>query len=417
MTTQTHYEIKERAATEVTIQVAVEAQEIRKQLDAIYQRYAREIRIPGFRKGHVPRAYMDSRFGHEMFVEETKDELQRTFFERALVELQLRPVSVPALETVSFDEAEGFVFSATVAVLPEIDAPEYKGQEITVPAVKEITDEDVSAALEEIRTEFATLEDKDGNTVSDGDIVRVKENGQEWDARADGENPVTKELIGATVGSKVAVDAEIAEERRIKTQLEIVGLRQVVLPEIDDELSKDAGFDSLDALKDDIRAKMTARRDEGYQRFVDGKLLDALVEKAEVPLPEPFVNDLVEEEVDRLKKSFEEPRSSMTFETFLEKRETAEEELRTELSESISLRVRRELVLAKLAESEGIVIDDEELSELAKADAEAGGEDPMRFIARLKAEDRWNDYRASKVNARVFAILRDAAVIKEEEEE
>ena len=416
MTTQTQYEIKQREETEATVRITVDAQEIRNQLDSVYQQYAREVRIPGFRKGRVPRAYLDSRFGKDLFMEETKDELQRKHFEKALLEVGLRPVSVPSLDEVSFDEADGFVFDATFSVLPDIDAPAYEGQEVSVPVLRDVTDDEVDATLEEIRTEFATLGEKEGDAVSAGDIVRVKENEQEWDACADEDNPVTKKLIGAAVGSTVEIDAEVSEERRIKTRLEVVGLREIVLPDIDDELAKDAGFESLEQLKTDIREKMTTRRSEQHQRFVEGRLLDALVEKAEIPLPDPFIKDLVDEEIERIKKSLEEPRSTMTFEAFLEQRETTEETLREELHDSISHRVRRELILQKLAEAENIAFDDDELTELAKQDAEAAGEDPMRFVARLKAEDRWGDYRGSKVNEQVFAKLRQAAVIKEEEE-
>jgi FKBP-type peptidyl-prolyl cis-trans isomerase (trigger factor) len=112
----------------------------------------------------------------------------------------------------------------------------------------------------------------------------------------------------------------------------------------------------------------------------------------------------------------EHPGSSLSFAEYLERRETSEEAVREEIRASVSVRVRRELVLRALTKAEGIAIDDAELGELSKADAEEAGEDPLRFVARLKAEERWDDYRATKVNERLFAALREAAVVSDKEE-
>jgi trigger factor len=274
----------------------------------------------------------------------------------------------------------------------------------------------VQRTLEDVQAQFGTLGEKEGVTVSDGDIVRVRERGQEWDTRADAENPVTNRLVGTKVGTEVEIDTELARGKRVRTKLEVVGLRQVVLPEIDDELAKDAGFDNLDALKADIRAKLAAARAEKRRNLIEARLLDVLVEKTEIPLPEPFVEDLVNEEAEKLKGSLDDPRSSMTFEEYLERRGSSEEALREELCESISVRLRRELVLRRLAMDASIDVDDDELTRLAEADAEASGDDSLRFIGRLKADDRWDDYRRSKVDERVLALLRESAVVKEGKE-
>lgn len=121
------------------------------------------------------------------------------------------------------------------------------------------------------------------------------------------------------------------------------------------------------------------------------------------------------EEMDRLKESLERGDSSLTFERYLEGRETSEEELREQFRSSISLRLRRELVLQELAEDASITIGDEELGELAEQDAEVSGEDSVRFIGRLKGEGRWEAYRTSKINERVFSLLRESAVVKEDQ--
>jgi FKBP-type peptidyl-prolyl cis-trans isomerase (trigger factor) len=145
-------------------------------------------------------------------------------------------------------------------------------------------------------------------------------------------------------------------------------------------------------------------------------LLDTLVEKTPLPLPEPFVLELVDEEVQRVRTALERPNSSLTFARYLEQRATTEEDLRKEIRGSVEHRLRRELVLGNLAEVEGVAISDAELENLAKADAQGAGEDGLRFVARLKAEERWDDYRSAKLTERLLGILRESAIITEKEE-
>ena len=414
MGNKAEYTIADRGATEAKVRVTVPPEEVRSRIESIYRRYAREVEIPGFRKGHIPRHLLDSRFGREMFLAEAQEELERDHLPAALSELSLRPVSPPSLAVVSFDESEPFVFEASFSVLPEVELPDYHDLEITVEPVEPVSDEEVERTLEGIQREFAVLEGKEGDVVSEGDIVRVRENEHEWDTRVEGDNPITRFLIGAKVGTDVEIETVLSDGRKIETKLRVLGLRQVVLPEIDDELAKDAGFESLDALKADIRVKLGESRAERHRKLVEAKLIDALIERTEIPLPDPFIDDLVEEEFGRLKESLEHPDSEIGFEEYLARRETDGEKLRDEIRESVSRRVRRELILRRLAEAMGIEIDDEKLEEIATKEAEEVGDDPIRFIARLKAEDRWDDYRLSKVNGRVFEVLLETATVKEE---
>jgi len=416
MSTKADYQITDRQEIEATIQVSIPVEGVSQQIEAVYREYAKEVRVPGFRKGHVPRTFLDSRFGHEVFLQEAQEGLQRKHLPIALIELQLRPVSKPELEIVEFGESEPFVFSATFATLPQVQLPEYKGLEASVPPLKAVSDDDVKEALDDVQQQFGVLGELEGEEVSDGDLVRVKEGEQEWDTRAMGDNPITQHLVGATVGSIVKVDGELPDGKPLKTTLEVLGLRQVILPEIDDDLAKDAGYDDLEALKEDVEKRITKRRVDLHQQWVQSTLLEALLAKTAIPLPEAFVTDLADEELARLRESLESSESNRTYSEYLEQREQTEDELKDEIRISIEGRLRRELVLQQLALDLEISIDDEELGRLAEQEAAEYDEDPVRFTARLKAEDRWDGYRLSKVNERVFAALAESAVITEKEE-
>ncbi|MCK5246996.1 trigger factor [Candidatus Bipolaricaulota bacterium] len=416
MSTKADYQITDRQEIEATIQVSIPVEGVSQQIDAVYKDYAREVSVPGFRKGHVPRSFLDSRFGREVFLQEAKEELQRKHLPIALTELELRPVSTPQLEIVAFGESEPLVFSATFATLPQVQLPEYKGLEVSVPPLKAVSDDDVKQALDDVQQQFGVLGELEGTEISDGDLVRVKEGEKEWDTRAMSDNPITQPLVGATVGSTVEINAELPNGKPLKTTLEVVGLRQVILPEIDDDLAKDAGYDDLEALKKDIEEKIAKRRADLHQQWVHSALLETLLEKADISLPEAFVSDLVNEELARMRESLEGSESNRTFSEYLEEREQTEEEFKDEIKASIEVRIRRELVLQQLAVDLGIAIDDEQLAELAEQEAVEYDEDPVRFTARLKAEDRWDGYRLSKTNERIFAALAESATITEKEE-
>jgi len=410
---EARYEIKERSATEVTVQVTVEPEAVKRGIDAVYNRYGREVAIPGFRKGHVPRNFLDLRFGRETFVEQAQETLEEEHLQEALTQLDLRPVSRPEPTVVSFEEEGPFVFTTQFSVLPEITLPEYRGLELEVKPEEPVTDEDVNGTLEEIRRRFATLAPKDGETVVAGEIVHVKEGEEEFDLSVSEDDPIGRQLIGAEVGSAVQIELERPGGRSRHVPLEVLGLRELVLPEIDDELAKDAGADTLDALKADIRERLASAKARHRERDIKDALLDKVVEAADVPLPEPMVNDLVDEEIASFKKELSETDPPTPFEAYLEREGKSEEDLRTQAREAIEHRMRRELVLDKITEAEGIAISDEEIAEIAKADAEAAGEDPLRFTARLKAQERWDDYREGKVRARVFDLLYESAKLGE----
>jgi len=417
MTNNTQYEIATRDDTAATVRVAIPQQDVLQEIESVYAQYSNELNVPGFRKGRVPKSVLETRFGRDVFVLAAKAELERKHLPAALERLDLHPVSVPKVQEVSFDPEGGFVFQASFAVLPDVKLPPYRGLEVAVPPKRDVSEEDVTQALAEIQSQFGTLAEREGDTVSEGDIVRVREKGEEWDTRAEKENPVTSALVGRRVGDSVDIDVSLEDDaKHMKATVAVVGLRQVVLPAIDDELAKDAGFDTLAALRDDVRRRMVEARDERHRRAIETLLLDTLVEKTSLPLPEPFVVELVDEEVERVRSALERPGSSLSFARYLEQRATTEEDLRKEIRGSVERRLRRELVLGNVAEAEGVAISDAELEDMAKADAQGAGEDGLRFVARLKAEERWDDYRSAKVTERLLGILRESAIITEKEE-
>jgi len=413
MSSDTSYEIKTRSKTEVTVAVTVAPNAVAKGIEAVYGRYAREVKIPGFRRGRVPRNFLESRFGRDLFLEEAQQELHERFLPLALAELRLRPVTPPELSEAKLEEGAPYAFEATVSVLPEFELPEYRGIEIAVEPPAEITDENVEAAIEDVRREVATVQEKEGDKVRDGEIVRVAEGEREWDAHVESADPVLSSLIDRHVGETVPITFTGSDGETHHSRLTIVSLREIVLPEVDDELAKDVGFENLDSLKADVKRRLEEARDERSSNDARVRLLDRLIESVEMPLPDRLVARLADEELDALKQRLSQPRSPVSYEEYLAKQEWTEDDLRSDYREAIARRIRRDLMLERLAEAEKVVISDDELERLANEEAERTGENPLRFAARLKAEEQWEKYRIDRRNGRVLDLLHESAVLKE----
>jgi len=413
-TTVADYKIKERSATEITLRITIDETAVQKALEAVYQQYRTQVRIPGFRKGHVPRNLLDSRFGQDRFWEETQEALQKEHLANALSDLDLRPVTRPRAETISFGEGEPFVFEVHFSVLPEIELPDYRGLELSVAPPEAVTDDEVTAALEEIRHRLATLVSKEGNHVSEGDIVEVDDGEKKGNVPAQAEHPLGRALIGHQIGDSVTVRLDGGEGHPSHFVLSVLGLKEIRLPEVDDELAKDAGFDSLDALKMDLTQQLTDTRRARRERAIKDALLDRLAEKVEIPIPETLLNELVAYEVERVKESLQRLRPPLSFDEYLNQQGKTKEAIRADARAAISQNLRRDLLVQKLAKAEDISISDSEAEEIATAEAQEKGEDALRFIARLKAEDRFQDYRNEIIRGRTLDLLYETAKITEE---
>ena len=410
------YELKERSDTAVTVQVTVAAETVKNALDNTYRAYGREASIPGFRKGRVPRGVLNARYGHELFLEETQKELQQQHLGEALAELELNPVAPPEIKPISSDEEEPFVFEASFPVLPDFDLPEYKGIALETEPIKDVTDDDVKLALDDIRARFGTIVPKDGDTVTEGDIVQVREDDKEWNAHAEERNPVTGKLIGHKVGETVSVSLDLPEKKTFSASLSIVSLQEIKIPEANDELAKDAGYENLQALQVKVKESLQHNQASKHEKKIKLELLDWVVDQANIPLPDVLVEEMATEELEHLKKNLSEPRSPLSFEDYLSRQEKSEEAIQADYRENVTRRLRRELVVQQIAKAQDISFTDDKLEEIATAEAEETDENPIRFIAELKANERWEDYRLAKVNMGVFDVLYKNAVLSEKTE-
>ena len=388
--------------TRVKLTVEVPFEELKPSLDAAYRSIARQVTIPGFRKGKVPPRIIDQRIGRGVVLEEAVNEALPIFYARALEESAVRPLGRPQVDVTGVpDPAAGgdLTFTAEVDVRPEITLPPLDAVEVTVDEVQ-VSEADVDERLQHLRERFGTLSPVD-RPVEEGDFVavdiRATIDGEEIDSVTGVSYQVgtgtmlegmDRVLPGMAAGSDTTFTSPLAGGERAGEEAEVTVTVQSVkerhLPELDDDFAQLASeFDTLEELRADLGGQLeTVHR---YQQGLQARerLLETLLDSVEIPIPD----GVVAEEVAR----------------HLEAEERSEDdEHRTEVEVETRASLRTQLLLDAIGEAEQVSVSQRELVEFLVFNAQQQGMDPNDFA---KAVDR-----AGQVPAMVSEVARRKAL-------
>jgi trigger factor len=385
---------------------------VNKRLTQIYRQYSNKASIPGFRPGKIPVPVLNTHFGSELFHEETRNELVKEHLPHALSEHLFRPVTTPNVEYLQTEPDKPFIFTASFEILPEFDLPPYKGIEIDMPVPDKITDKETDNALEHIRFRHSVLAPKKDSAVELEDIVRVTDNkGIRWEGVVKPEEKYAV-LIGNKVGDKVRIALDHPDRESDEIEVKISNVWKLDLPELDDDLARTAGYDDLITMRSEIEKKLITVQQTAHMRKLKLSLLDKLITQVDIPLPETFVQQAVEKDIERRKSEIARIDPSYSLTQYLEEQGKSEENLRAEISAATAQQIRSELIITKIAAAEKIELSEDEIEQLAKEEAEKAGEDSLRFLANLKANDQLDNFRQMKTRERVLDLLHEHAVVK-----
>jgi trigger factor len=387
-----------KSPTQVTVRVEIPAETVSRKLDELFRHASREIRLPGFRPGHVPRAVLEARFGKDFLNEDAQAALIEEYLPQALQQLQLRPVSPPQTKPGEFDPQKDFIFEAEIEVLPEVTVHNYTGIAVQDIPVQPVQDSDIDAVVERLREEHATLLPKGGErsaVVEAGDIVEVKIAGdariREWPATP---GELTEKLIGHKIGETVTLTTD---EQQIELRIE--GVKILEKPNLE-ELARTLGHETMADLRAKIRQELEESRARRRERELKLKILDAIVAQTAVELPQRFIEQLVAQELERWQQQgVPEP--------------SAEDVKK--LKESIEQRVRRELVLEAIKKQEGLSLSDADFERLLEDEARKRQMQPIKLRALLEREGRLASFRSEHEDERVLQFLYERAKIISEE--
>ena len=353
-------------------------------LDQAFNKVKKNLNAPGFRKGHMPRAVFNQKFGEEALYDDALNAILPAAYEAAIAELGLDVVAQPKIDVKSIEKGQDWTLTAEVVTKPEVKLGAYKDLEVSVEASKEVTDEEVDAKLENERKNLAELVVKEG-AAENGDTVVIdfvgSVDGVEFDG-GKGENHSLElgsgqfipgfedQLVGAKAGDEVEVKVTFPEDYQASdlagkaavfvTKVNEVKAKEV--PALDDELAKDLDdeVDTLDELKAKYRKELEAAKEIAYDDAVEGAALDLAVENAEiVELPAEMVEDEVHRAMNEFMGNLQ--RQGISPEMYFQITGTTQEDLRKQYEADSDKRVKTNLVIEAVAAAEGFDATDEEI--------------------------------------------------------
>ena len=353
-------------------------------LDQAFNKVKKNLNAPGFRKGHMPRAVFNQKFGEEALYDDALNAILPAAYEAAIAELDLDVVAQPKIDVKSIEKGQDWTLTAEVVTKPEVTLGAYKDLEVSVEASKEVTDEEVDAKLENERKNLAELVVKEG-AAENGDTVVIdfvgSVDGVEFDG-GKGENHSLElgsgqfipgfedQLVGAKAGDEVEVKVTFPEDYQAtdlagKAAVFVTKVNEVKakeVPALDDELAKDLDdeVETLDELKAKYRKELEAAKEIAYDDAVEGAALDLAVENAEiVELPAEMVEDEVHRAMNEFMGNMQ--RQGISPEMYFQITGTTQEDLHKQYEADADKRVKTNLVIEAVAAAEGFDATDEEI--------------------------------------------------------
>ena len=433
---ETTVETTEPHTVKLTIEVPED--EFGKDLDRTYRAIANQIKIPGFRKGKVPKQIIDTQIGQDAIFEEFVNSSVPAYFRQAVADEDLAPITDPDIDFQQLEPGKPFVFSATVEVRPRLSFEEsdYTGIKVTKSAV-EVTEQEIDDWIERLRERFSELEPV-GRPVQQGDFVTVDltvtKGGQkvEQASREDylyfvGSGEVGEkldvELAGAKPGAILKVSDALPErfgEELGGAAVEIMVLVKDVkarrLPEVDDDFAKTASeFDTIQQLRDDLRERLTEVKEREAVAALRDLALEAMIDKVDVDLPQSLIDEETDHRIHHARDRAE--RMGVGLEKMLELQGWDEARLREDSREHAIRAIKSDLVLEGIARNASLEVTAEEIGAEIAVLAQAYGREPKAVAKDLERSGQVVTLAGDIIRTKALDLLVERADVDTEQPE
>jgi trigger factor len=395
-------QVEELPDNKVRLRVEVPRADLRHAVEHAKHDLADSVKVPGFRKGKVPPQVLEARIGRERIFTEAVESHIGGWFLNAAANTRIRPVAAPEYDydLPTSEEAE-FSFTATVAVQPKPEPADWSQLEVPY-AEPEVPGEVVDQELEALRetvAELAPVEDRPART---GDVLVIDALDENGEGQRDlvvelGSGRLVEEieraLTGASPGETKEIEFETADDSTAKATVEVKEIKEKVLPELDDALARAASeFDTLEDLRADIEQRIRDVLEEEAETQYRAAAVDTLVEASDVRVGGPLVEARTRELLNGLGRSLE--ARGINAETYLQLSGQTAEQLVQRMSAEAALSVARELVLEAVADQLGLEVEDAEIEELIREQAELSEDDPDEAVKQVFDSGRQEVLRA-----------------------
>ncbi|WP_282923757.1 trigger factor [Mediterraneibacter massiliensis] len=372
--------------------IEVSAEEVEKALQAAYIKERKKISVPGFRKGKVPRQMIEKMYGPEVFYDEAANHMISEAYGKAYDECELELVSQPKIDIVQLEKGKPFIFTAEVAVKPEVTLGEYKGLKVDKVSTR-VTQKEVDEEIEKERERNARTIEVTDRAVQDKDQVLLDfegfVDGEAFEGGKGEKYPLTigsgafipgfeEQLIGAEIGKEMEVNVTFPEEYQAK---ELAGKAAVFkctvheikvreLPELDDEFASDVSeCETLDAYKVEVKKKIKERKEREGKEKKENQAVDAAIENAQMDIPAAMIDLQTKQMADDFARRI--MQQGLTVEQYFQFTGMTEEKMMEELRPQAEKRIKTRLVLEAVVAAENIEVSEERLEEELKKMAES----------------------------------------------
>jgi trigger factor len=411
----------------VKLTVEVDEEELRTAVDETFRRLQKEVSVPGFRPGKVPRRLLEVRLGAQAIRAEVIRHALPDYYAQAVEEAALDTIAAPEIDITSGEDAGTLAFDAVVEVRPKVSIAGYQGLVVTIPAV-EPTELEIDARIDRLREQFAELSEVE-RPARDGDLVTVDVQGLRGSEVVEGISAddfvyeigtgglvegADDELPGKKAGDIIEIDAPQLQGGPGKLRLLVKQVREKVLPEANDEWASDASeFDTLEELHSDLTSRLTSLKKLEARLILRERAIEALAELVSEETPATLVAAAAARARDALIHRLAD--RGATIEEYLEASGQDGTELAAELERQAASQVRVDLALRALSDAEDITVDDSDLVAEIERLASQTGQSPRTLATRLAGTGGLEQLRSEVRNEKAVVWLTDSVDLVDEQ--
>lgn len=416
--------------TRVKLTIEVPFDELKPALDKAYKTVGAQISVPGFRRGKVPAKVVDQRVGRGAILDQAINDALPGIYSQAVAEAEIQPLGQPEVDVSRLEDGEFVEFAVEVDVRPQFETPDLSDIEVTVPDVK-VEDSDVDEQIQALRERFATLTEVE-RPAADGDFVTIdlsaSKDGEKLDvAQASGIvyqvgkdsmlDGLDDAVTGMSAGESKTFQTQLAggelKGEDVDVEVTVTTVKEQELPELDDDFAQTASeFDTVDELRADVAEKLT--RGKRLEQAADARdsVLEAAIEKLDVPLPET----VVEAEIANRRQQIEQQLAyaGMTMDAYLDSEEQTIDEFEADLEKRVRDSLVAQFLLDQIATESEVGIEQDELTEHMLRRAQQSGEDPQSFMQHMVEHNHIPELVAEVVRGKALASLVEEATVKDE---
>ena len=420
--------------------IEVSAEELEKALNTAYNKQKRQISVPGFRKGKVPRAMIEKMYGAEIFYEDAANELMQQTYPSAVDESGVDIVSRPTVDVVQIEKGKPFIYTAEVATRPEVTLGKYMG--VTVTKIDtSVTEEEVEAELENQRNTNARTVTVTDRPVKEGDTAVIDFEGFVDGVAFDGgkaENHSLEigshsfidtfedQLVGKNAGDEFEVNVTFPEEYQAADlagkpavfKVKINEIKAKELPELNDEFAQDvAGVDTLAEYKEELKKNLTEKKENEAKKTKEDEAIQKIIDKSKMDLPEAMIDTQCETMVNEFAQRI--AQSGLSMDQYLQFSGMTVDQLKEQVRPEAETRIKSSLVLEQIAKEENIEVSDEDINAEIEKMAKAYGMEADKlkeYMGDSEKESMKRDLAITKAVDLIMENVKERAKAKTKKE-